>query len=127
MRVYISRTGRPDTDYLANELKYVSQYALHKAKDLEEALWSVAGVGDMVDITDETLNHLDLPTELIEQMNKRKQIWFKTAQLITLLLEIVNKYNSCNNEPWQMAAWACSNHFSFTVYRNTESCRRHHG
>lgn len=77
MRVYISRTGRPDTDYLANELKYVSQYALHKAKDLEEALWSVAGVGDMVDITDETLNHLDLPTELIEQMNKRKQIWLK--------------------------------------------------
>jgi len=77
MRVYISRTGRPDTDYLANELKYVSQYALHKAKDLEEALWSVAGVGDMVDITDETLSHLDLSTELIEQMNKRKQIWLK--------------------------------------------------
>ncbi|CAM4021877.1 MULTISPECIES: PilZ domain-containing protein [Pseudoalteromonas] len=77
MRVFISRTGRPDTDYLANELKYVSQYALHKAKDLEEALWSVAGVGDMVDVTDETLSHLDLPVELIEQMNKRKQIWLK--------------------------------------------------
>ncbi|MFU2509838.1 PilZ domain-containing protein [Pseudoalteromonas sp. ASV78] len=77
MRVYISRTGRPDTDYLANELKYVSQYALHKAKDLEEALWSVTGVGDMVDITDETLSHLDFPAELVEQMNKRKQIWLK--------------------------------------------------
>ena len=25
MRIYISRTGRPDTDYLSNELKYVSQ------------------------------------------------------------------------------------------------------
>lgn len=77
MRLYISRTGRPDTDYLSNELKYVSQYALHKAKDLEEALWSVAGVGDMVDVTDETLSHLDFTAELIEQMNKRKQIWLK--------------------------------------------------
>ncbi|CAM4314259.1 PilZ domain-containing protein [Pseudoalteromonas ostreae] len=77
MRIYISRTGRPDTDYLANELKYVSQYALHKAKDLEEALWSVVGVGDMVDVTDEALTHLDFTAELIEQMNKRKQIWLK--------------------------------------------------
>ncbi|NMM42314.1 PilZ domain-containing protein [Pseudoalteromonas arctica] len=77
MRIYISRTGRPDTDYLANELKYVSQYALHKAKDLEEALWAVTGVGDMVDITDETLSHLDFTAELVEQMNKRKQIWLK--------------------------------------------------
>lgn len=77
MRIYISRTGRPDTDYLSNELKYVSQYALHKAKDLEEALWAVTGVGDMVDVTDETLSHLDFTAELVEQMNKRKQIWLK--------------------------------------------------
>ncbi|TMP76776.1 PilZ domain-containing protein, partial [Pseudoalteromonas ruthenica] len=27
--LHISKTGRPDTDYLANELKYVSHYALH--------------------------------------------------------------------------------------------------
>ncbi|MBB1311854.1 PilZ domain-containing protein [Pseudoalteromonas sp. SR41-8] len=77
MRIYISRTGRPDTDYLSNELKYVSQYALHKAKDLEEALWAVTGVGDMVDVTDETLSHLDFTAELVDQMNKRKQTWLK--------------------------------------------------
>ena len=77
MRLFISRTGRPDIDYLANELKYVSQYALHKAKHLEEALWSVSGVGDMVDVTEETLSHFELATEQVEQMHKRKQIWLK--------------------------------------------------
>lgn len=75
LRLYISRTGRPDTDYLSNELKYVSQYAMHKAKDLEEALWSVAGVGDMVDVTEETFTHLDYKAELIEQMSVRKKTW----------------------------------------------------
>ena len=75
MRLFISRTGRPDTDYLSNELKYVSQYALHKAKDLEEALWSVAGVGDMVDVTEEALTHFDFNTDMIEQMTSRKQVW----------------------------------------------------
>ncbi|GAA60749.1 hypothetical protein P20652_2615 [Pseudoalteromonas sp. BSi20652] len=75
MRLYISRTGRPDTDYLSNELKYVSQYALHKAKDLEEALWAVAGVGDVVDITEEALSHLELNKEQIGQMDRRKLMW----------------------------------------------------
>lgn len=75
MRLYISRTGRPDTDYLSNELKYVSQYAMHKAKDLEDALWAVAGVGDIVDITEEALSHLELKKEQVEQMGRRKLIW----------------------------------------------------
>jgi hypothetical protein len=75
MRLYISRTGRPDTDYLANELKYISNYALHKAKNLEEALWSVTGVGDLVDITDEALSHLALNPESVEQMEQRKLRW----------------------------------------------------
>ena len=75
MRLYISRTGRPDTDYLSNELNYVSQYAMHKAKDLEEALWSVAGVGDVVDITEEALSHLQLDQQQVDQMGRRKLIW----------------------------------------------------
>ena len=75
MRLFMSRTGRPDTDYLSNELKYVSQYAMHKAKDLEEALWAVAGVGDIVDITEEALSHLELEKEQVEQMGRRKLIW----------------------------------------------------
>ncbi|WP_404338474.1 PilZ domain-containing protein [Pseudoalteromonas mariniglutinosa] len=77
MRLFISRTGRPDIDYLANELKYVSLYAMHKAKDLEEALWAVAGVGDIIDITDEALNHFDFDEKLLAEMKKRKQLWLK--------------------------------------------------
>ena len=76
-RLYVSRTGRPDIDYLANELKYISQYALHKAKDLEEALWAVAGVGDLIDITEEALTHFDIDQRLINEMSKRKATWLK--------------------------------------------------
>lgn len=75
MRLYLSRTGRPDTDYLSNELKYVSQYAMHKAKDIEEALWAVSGVGDIVDITDEALSHLELDQKQVAQMGRRKLLW----------------------------------------------------
>ena len=75
MRLYISRTGRPDTDYLANELNYVSQYALHKAKDLQGALWSVVGVGDIVDITEEALSHCQFEQQKIDQMSRRKLLW----------------------------------------------------
>ncbi|MDX1536670.1 PilZ domain-containing protein [Arsukibacterium sp.] len=52
-RLFLSRTGRPDTDYIAREINYISVYAIHRAKTLEEELWSVAGVGDAVDISKE--------------------------------------------------------------------------
>ena len=52
-RLFLSRTGRPDTDYIAKEISYISVYAIHRAKTLEEELWSVAGVGDAVDISKE--------------------------------------------------------------------------
>jgi hypothetical protein len=52
-RLFLSRTGRPDTDYIAKEISYISVYALHRAKTLEEELWSVAGVGDAVNISKE--------------------------------------------------------------------------
>ncbi|KKO45550.1 PilZ domain-containing protein [Arsukibacterium ikkense] len=52
-RLFLSRTGRPDTDYIAKEISYISVYAIHRAKSLEEELWSVAGVGDAVDISRE--------------------------------------------------------------------------
>jgi len=80
MRLYISRTGRPDIDYLSNELRYVSQYALHKAKELEEALWSVTGVGDVVDITQEVLSHFEFDQQKIVQMERRKLIWLNRSR-----------------------------------------------
>jgi hypothetical protein len=80
MRLYISRTGRPDTDYLSSELSYVSQYALHKAKELEEALWSVTGVGDVVDITEEALSHFELDQQKVDQMGRRKLLWLNRSR-----------------------------------------------
>lgn len=73
--LHISKTGRPDTDYLANELRYISHYALHKAKDLEEAFWSVTGVGDLIDISDEAMRQLDIEPHYVKAMNKRKNEW----------------------------------------------------
>ncbi|MDK2595841.1 PilZ domain-containing protein [Pseudoalteromonas obscura] len=73
--LYVSKTGRPDMDHLANELRYVSHYALHKAKGLEEALWSVNGVCDVVDVTDVMMPVLGLENHLIERMKNRKREW----------------------------------------------------
>ncbi|BBN82704.1 pilus assembly protein PilZ [Pseudoalteromonas sp. A25] len=76
--LHVSKTGRPDTDYLANELRYVSHYALHKAKELEEGLWQVTGVCDLIDVTDEQLRTLNLDNKLITAMRLRKQAWLKS-------------------------------------------------
>ncbi|CAH9056445.1 hypothetical protein PSECIP111854_01794 [Pseudoalteromonas sp. CIP111854] len=76
--LHVSKTGRPDTDYLANELRYVSHYALHKAKELEEGLWKVTGVCDLIDVTDEHLRTLELDNKLITAMRLRKQTWLKS-------------------------------------------------
>lgn len=53
--VGISRTGRPDTNFIANELDYIAKFAIHKARKLEEELWSVVGVGELTDTTQATL------------------------------------------------------------------------
>ncbi|MEN3160351.1 PilZ domain-containing protein [Alkalimonas sp. NCh-2] len=68
-RIWLSRTGRPDSDFIAQELNYISQYAIHKAKLLEEELWSVVGVGELVDITDELLLRLDIPPAQRQQQS----------------------------------------------------------
>lgn len=72
-RIYLSRTGRPDTEHISKELSYVSVYAIHKAKVLEEELWSVVGVGDVIDITDEVLLRYNVPADVIAtQLQKRR-------------------------------------------------------
>ncbi|MBU0912858.1 MAG: PilZ domain-containing protein [Gammaproteobacteria bacterium] len=71
-KIFLSRTGRPDTEHIAKELGYVSTYAIHKAKVLEEELWSVVGVGDVVDITDEVLLRYNIGNEqIVAQQQKR--------------------------------------------------------
>ncbi|TDF39782.1 PilZ domain-containing protein [Alteromonadaceae bacterium M269] len=71
IKIFIARTGRPDTELLRAEMNYVGAYASHRAKSLEEHLWSIAGVGDIVDVTDEVmLRHGFLKEHII--MNKMK-------------------------------------------------------
>ena len=60
--VGISRTGRPDTSFIAGELDYIAKFAIHKAKKLEEELWSVVGVGELTDTTEATLFRLGIPS-----------------------------------------------------------------
>lgn len=71
-KIFLSRTGRPDTEHIAKELGYVSTYAIQKAKVLEEELWSVVGVGDVVDITDEVMLRFNLSNEQIAAQQQKR-------------------------------------------------------
>lgn len=82
-RIFLSRTGRPDTEHINKELNYVSVYAIHKAKVLEEELWSVVGVGDVIDISDEILLRYGVPAEQIQlQVAKRREFIQQQEQQI---------------------------------------------
>lgn len=53
LRIYRGATEKPDMSYLRRELEYINIHANHKAKQLEEQLWRVIGVGELLDITQE--------------------------------------------------------------------------
>ncbi len=80
-KIFLSRTGRPDTEHIAKELGYVSTYAIHKAKVLEEELWSVVGVGEVVDITDEVLLRSNLSNTQIAQQQQKRLTLLASIQL----------------------------------------------
>lgn len=60
--VQVSRTGRPDLQFIANELDYIATFAIHKAKQLEQQLWGIVGVGEFIDTTEATLLRLNIPS-----------------------------------------------------------------
>lgn len=55
LRVYRGATGKPDLDYIRREREYIKVHALHKGKKLEEQLWRVIGVGELLDISREVI------------------------------------------------------------------------
>lgn len=58
LRISLSRYGDPSFTSINKELHYISDYAAHKAQKLEQELYSLIGVGELVDITDEILIRL---------------------------------------------------------------------
>jgi hypothetical protein len=55
VQMKLSRTDEPDMDHLNPELSYISSYAIHRGKQIEQDIWSVAGIIQLHDITQETL------------------------------------------------------------------------
>jgi hypothetical protein len=62
IQVKLSRTDEPDMDHLNPELSYISSYAIHRGKQIEQDIWSVAGIIQYIDITQETLIRYELLT-----------------------------------------------------------------
>ncbi len=56
------RTGRPDTEFIANEFIYLQKYAGHRAEEIEEEMWSVVGLVDVTPVTAEVLLRFNLET-----------------------------------------------------------------
>ena len=55
LQARLSRVDEPDMNYLNPELSYISSYAIHRGKQIEQDIWSVAGLVQLFDITQETL------------------------------------------------------------------------
>ncbi|MCG9728794.1 PilZ domain-containing protein [Shewanella sp. Isolate13] len=55
LRVYRGATGKPDLNYIRKERDYIQIHSSHKAKKLEEQLWNIIGVGELLDVTHEVL------------------------------------------------------------------------
>jgi hypothetical protein len=78
--VFLARTGRPDFETMQSELNYVSVYAIHKAKSLEEQLWNISAMGDMIDVTDEVLRRFAFDENAI-LMNQKSPPTHKVKQV----------------------------------------------
>jgi len=51
----LSRAAGPDMNHLNPELSYISSYAIHRGKQIEQEIWSVAGIAQIFDITQEVI------------------------------------------------------------------------
>ncbi|RKF15729.1 PilZ domain-containing protein [Alginatibacterium sediminis] len=60
------RTGRPNRAYFDKELSYISSYAIHRAKQLEDEIWSSFAMFEFVDLTDEVLGQIKASNRLVK-------------------------------------------------------------
>lgn len=82
IKVIMSRTGRPDQEILRTELGYVSIYAAHRAKAIEEELWRIVGAGDIIDVTDEVIRrHGFTEQHVMQNQEGDKQIYLNAEPI----------------------------------------------
>ncbi|ALO34049.1 hypothetical protein CMT41_04400 [Colwellia sp. MT41] len=55
LQLNLSRSDEAHMEYLNPELAYISAYAIHRSKQLEQEIYSVAGLVQLIDVTQETL------------------------------------------------------------------------
>lgn len=65
VQVVITATGKPDLDMLQAELNYVSMYAMHIAKELDEKIWGIGASVHLVDTTTEVLSRFGFDRKTI--------------------------------------------------------------
>ncbi|MCE9679113.1 PilZ domain-containing protein [Shewanella sp. AS1] len=68
LRIYRGAASKPDLNYIKRELEYIGVHAQHKAKNLEQLLWHIIGIGEFVDITPEVM--LRFPELACEQFSQ---------------------------------------------------------
>ncbi len=55
LQLKLSRSDEAHMEHLTPELAYIGSYAIHRGKQLEQDIYSVAGVIQLIDVTQETL------------------------------------------------------------------------
>lgn len=79
VNVELSRTGRPDRQFVEAEMQYLAAYAQYKVDRVEQQLDSVIGVADSYSVTALLMQSLQLSETLRETASKRLQRWLYTA------------------------------------------------
>ncbi|MDF2178009.1 PilZ domain-containing protein [Aliiglaciecola sp. CAU 1673] len=59
-RLTLKKTGKPDISAIESELRYITVYAVHKAKAIEERLWNIRYLCEIQDISEEFFLRYDL-------------------------------------------------------------------
>jgi hypothetical protein len=62
LQLKLSRSDEAHMEHLNPELAYIGSYAIHRGKQLEQDIYSVAGVIQLIDVTQETLLRYKLTT-----------------------------------------------------------------
>lgn len=75
VNVELSRTGRPDRQFVEAEMQYLAAYAQYKVDRVEQQLDSVFGVADSYSVTSLLMQGLQLSESLRETAVKRLQEW----------------------------------------------------